>query len=278
VSAKRPGSTEGGPGTVREYCLSILESGDLASKLRPPRGPGGAELDDRDPGPSRLFAAPARDAELRMSRGSSRLPRAGKLHDPAARAVCLSRFAHHELMAVELFAWALLYWPDLPGELRRGFLRALGEEQVHLRLYLDRLRAEGYALGEEPLSDWFWRHVPAMASSSRGPLAFLSTMGLTLEQANLDHSIHFRDAFRQVRQEDTARVLQRVHDDEIRHVRLAAEWLARLKRPEETDVAVYLDTLPSTLDPRHARGRRLEVGARRRAGLSEAMIDLVARA
>ena len=56
-----------------------------------------------------------------------------------ARAECLARFAHHELMAVELFAWALLRWPMMPSPMRAGFVGVLAQEQVHCRLYLERL-------------------------------------------------------------------------------------------------------------------------------------------
>lgn len=221
---------------------------------------------------------PAREAGLRLTRGAARLPAPGRLREAPARTACLSRFAHHELMAIELFAWALLRWPELPAALRRALLHVLQEEQDHCRLYLARLRALGSDLGEEPLSDWFWRLVPSIAASSRGPLAFLAAMGLTLEQANLDHAIYYRDAFRLAGDDPTAAVLQRVHDEEIRHVALAAGWLSRLKRPEESDVQAYLGALPAPLGPRQARGKRFEVGSRRRAGLSEAMIDLVRRA
>ena len=64
-----------------------------------------------------------------MAGGAERLPRPDELADPAARVVCLARFAHHELMAVELFAWALLTWPELPRPMQRGMLAILAEEE-----------------------------------------------------------------------------------------------------------------------------------------------------
>ena len=41
----------------------------------------------------------------------------GRILDGTLRA---ERMTHHELMAVELFAWALLLWPDASAELRLG--------------------------------------------------------------------------------------------------------------------------------------------------------------
>src|SRR5688572_4710944 len=150
--------------TLREHSLRILERGDLASKLEPPFDASGALLPDLEPGPARLFDRPARDPALAMRPGAERLPRPGELGDARARAMCLRRFAHHELMAVELFAFALLLWPEAPAELRRGFARALADEQRHCRMYLERLAAHGGALGDEPLSDYFWKHAAAIAA------------------------------------------------------------------------------------------------------------------
>ena len=267
-----------GPRTVREYCRRLLESGDLASKLAPPLAPGGAPLDDSAPGPALYIDRPAREAGLCMRAGAERLPAPNELADPSARATCLRRFAHHELMAVELFAWALLLSPDVPRPLRRAWLRTLHDEQRHFGLYLGRLHELGSDLSDEPLSDYFWKHTASIHEGTRGPLGFLSAMGLTLEQANLDFTLLYRDAFRRVGDEESASVSQRVHDEEQRHVKLAAHWLERLKRPNESDIEAYEASVPFPLCAARAKGRVFSVSARRGAGLSDAMIEYVRQA
>ncbi len=257
--------------SVRDFCRRILECGELDAKLEPPP----ADLDDGRPGPALEIERPARAPELAMRGGAARLPRPAELRDPAARALCLARFAHHELMAVELFAWALLRWPELPGELRRGMLAALADEQRHCRLYCERLAAHGADLSQFEHSDYFWQHAPAIAASPYGPAAFLSAMGLTLEQANLDFAPLYRDAFRAAGDEPSARVCQRVHEDEVRHVRLAATWLRRLGPAGASDVEAYLAAVPFPLAPSRAKGRRFDEAARRRAGLSQDFIETV---
>jgi hypothetical protein len=132
--------------TVRESCRRILESGNLEAKLAPPVGSSGEALPDEPTGPPLCIDRPVRDPELEMHGGVESLPRPGELASPEARARCLARFANHELMAVEFLAWASLRWPDLPTELRRGFVAVLAEEQLHCRLYLGRLRALGSTL------------------------------------------------------------------------------------------------------------------------------------
>jgi len=252
--------------TVREFCLRILESGDLESKLAPPP----PDLAD-DPGPAVRIDRPARAPGLRLRSGVGALPRLAELRREEARAVTLARFAHHELMAVELFAWALLRWPELPPSLRRGLLRTLAEEQAHLRLYLDRLAALGQRLEDHALSDYFWKLAPQIDAHPAGPRAFLAAMGLTLEQANLDFSLLYRDAFAEVGDAATAAVLQRVHDDEVGHVKLAAVWIRRLSGGK-SDLEAYLESVPFPLCAARAKARKFSASSRRLAGLSEEMI------
>ena len=272
--------------TAQEFCLRVLGAGDLESKLaRPRRADGGLlrlcpdpALDAEMAAAAARILAPARDGALQMQPGAERLPRLGEVMDPAApaaRVQCLARFAHHELQAIELMAWAVLAFPALPLGLRKALLLTLEEEQTHLSLYRERLAAYGAApdrLGDEPLSDYLWQHRAGIAAAADPPLAFLCAVGLTFEQANLDFTLLYRDAFRTAGDEASARVLQRVHDDEIRHVRIAAHWLRRLKPAEVSEVAAYAGAVPFPLSAARAKGRRFDLPARRRAGLSDAMI------
>jgi len=262
--------------TVHGFCRAILERDDLASKLRPPRRADGSALAD-DAGGSPLYIdRPARCAGLVMGGGAAPLPRPGELREPEARVRCLARFAHHELMAVELFAWALLRWPELPGALRQGLLAALADEQRHTTLYLERLHAHGASLLDHaPHSDYFWRQAPAIAASPHGVQAFLAAMGLTLEQANLDFALLYRDAFRAAGDEESAAVLQQIFDEEISHVALAAHWMRVLDGGQRSLTAIYLDAVPFPLSPARAKARRFEAAARRRAGLDEEFIELI---
>ncbi|MBK7947839.1 MAG: DUF455 family protein [Deltaproteobacteria bacterium] len=270
------------PDHATALCLSILERGDLASKLIPPFDAEGRPLPLGPLGPPIRIDQPTRDPGLRMRGGREKLPRPGELADAESRRLCLARFAHHELMAVEYFAWAFLRWPELPPALRRGFLSALADEQRHCRLYLDRLAALGGRFDGDDHSDYFWRHAPAIAASPAGPAAFLAAMGLTLEQANLDFTLTYRDGFAAAGDAESAAICQTVHDDEIVHVALAASWIGRVARPAcapehrpTSDLDSYLAAVPFPLAASRAKGKRFEVGPRVRAGLSPAFIEHV---
>ena len=92
---------------LETYLLSVLESKTLAGKLkRPP-----AELlksDRTDTYQPLWHPKPVRGKGLEMASGAQRLPKLHQLEPVEARISCLARFAHHELQAVELFAWILL--------------------------------------------------------------------------------------------------------------------------------------------------------------------------
>jgi uncharacterized ferritin-like protein (DUF455 family) len=266
-----------------DWTRSLLLQGDLDAKLAPPSPQVRQSLREVEGERPVHVDRPVRAPGLALAEGRERLPRPRALGDPRARAVCLARFAHHELMAVELFAWALLRWPDAPSALRAEWLQILTDEQRHCRLYLERLGAHGFALTDfAPHSGYFWRQAPAIAASPHGIRAFLAAMGLTLEQANLDFTLLYRDGFRTAGDEASARVCQRVHDDEVRHVRSAARWLPRLDRDAPGSppslARAYARAVPFPLSAARAKGRRFDIEARRRAGLDGAFIETVRRA
>ena len=213
-----------------------------------------------------------------MTSGLPSLPRLAALGQPEARIKCLARFAHHELMAVELFAWALLRWPDLPPKLRAEFTHALADEQRHCRLYIDRLTQLGGTFFDPPYSNYFWKLVPAISNSRHGPSAFLAGMGLTLEQANLDFTLMYRDAFTKAGDSESAQVLTHVHEDEIRHVALAARWIKVLGPPGTDLIEAYSEAVPFPLSAARAKGKQYHRAARRRAGLGEPFIEFVRNA
>lgn len=192
--------------------------------------------------------------------------------DPAQRVRILHALANHELQAVELFAWALLAFPRAPDTFRRGCAAILREEQVHLLLYLRRVEALGGHFGMEPLSAHFWRKVPSLHT----PLDFVCTLGLTFENANLDFSLEHAAAARAVGDAPTARVLERVHRDEIRHVRFAWRWLKRFSGAGDDTWETYVAHVAPPHGPDRARGKTFDRPSRRAAGLDEAFIERLA--
>ncbi|MDP6932841.1 MAG: DUF455 family protein, partial [Myxococcota bacterium] len=216
-----------------------------------PARPDGLALDD--PRPKAKFPGLTRETSL-VQRGQ-----------------VLHHFANHELLAIELMALFLLRFPRAPAGLRRAVARTIEEEQSHLVLYRDRMESFGVALGDVPVSRFFWDCLCGMTD----PLEYLSGMSLTLEQANLDFSRHYIQRFTDIGDEQTAALLQRIHEDEIGHVKLGAMWFERLREPSDSRSLWdrYRAALPEPLSPARAIGIGFDRASREAAGLDSAFIE-----
>lgn len=250
---------------ARAFAEAIVTSDTLAGKLVAPPELGDAAF--REGGEARRIAAPGRPANLQIVPGrSTRVPPLAGMRDPAQRARILHALANHELQAIELFAWAVLAFPDAPIAFRRGLVAILADEQRHLQLYLERLAAHGVAFGDQPVTGHFWNKLEHLI----GPCEFVCAMNLTFENANLDFAGDYAMAARAAGDEATAAALEQVHADEIRHVHFGWVWLRRLADGDPWQA--YLRHVKPPLGPARARGARFDEEARRRAGFDEAFI------
>lgn len=246
--------------SIQDHCERILLGPSLADKLAvcpeacvdAPRE--GAAID-----------APARAAGLESRGGRGLQGPAPGLHGDDTRIELLHAFANHELLAIELMARAVLQFEGAPPSFRRGLMQTMAEEQRHLALYLERMAELGGSMQDAPLSGFFWRAFQAV----RTPLEFVTAMGLTFEQANLDYAHHYRGVFEAEGDGATARVLQEVFDDEIRHVKFAWVWFSRWRLPNESPLRSHERNLvmPMTVD--RARGLSPSLAHRRSAGLPD---------
>jgi uncharacterized ferritin-like protein (DUF455 family) len=244
---------------LRDHARRIVEADTLEGKLAPIP----ARVRDDQRGPALRMAAPGRPRELAIASARTvRVPPASGMRDPAQRARILHALANHELQAVELFAWALLAFPDAPRLFRRGLSAILADEQRHFRLYEARLAGLGRRFGDLAVTGHFWNHLGQISS----PLHFVCIMGLTFENANLDFAQDYAREAHAAGDPDTAAALAQVHADEVRHVRFAWRWLEKW-RGDQPAWEVYRASMAPPLGPARARGRDLCTDSRRAAGL-----------
>jgi uncharacterized ferritin-like protein (DUF455 family) len=250
---------------LRDHALRIVTTESLEEKLAP--GPAG--LTDERPGPALRLRRPARPPGLEIQPSTRvKVPPVAGMGDPAQRARILHALANHELQAAELFAWALLAFPEAPAGFRRGLLAILGDEQRHTRMYAASCEALGVRFGELPVTGYFWGKV----GSIRSPRDFVCAMSLTFENANLDHTTEYAAAARAAGDEKTAAVIDRVHRDEVEHVRFGWTWLDRFREEGETLWDAFRASLTWPLRPAKARGARFHREGREAAGLDPEFI------
>lgn len=246
---------------LRDLAERWLFGDTLADKLSPP-DPEGVDL----PGPPiPLPDRPGRPPGL-WEDGKARFP--GDLRDPVDRGRALHFFANHELLAIELFALALLRFPEADPAFRRGLVAIVAEEQRHLAGYLSRMGPVHF--GELPTPRFFWTTL----APARDLPAFVAGMSLTFEQANLDFAGWYADAFRAVGDTATAALLDQVLADEIGHVRHGATWFRRWRPGPLWDT--WTAALPPPLTPARARGPRFRRADHAAAGIDAPTLDRLA--
>lgn len=254
---------------VRDWAIRILGADRLEDKLYCPN-----KLSDNHSGPAIFWKEPSRPAHMQFQRRSKedKLPAFHEHGDPDKRAACLHRFAGHELLAVELMAYALLAFPEAPTNFRKGLVNTLKDEQRHVQLYVDQLKKLGVSFGDLPLYKHFWAHAPYLTS----PIQYVSTVSLTFEQANLDFAPLYGASFLRHGDEGAAQLMHTILRDEISHVRFGWRWLQKFKTPEVTEWDAWVRSQSELLKPKRAKGFVFNRESRLQAGLSEEWVDRLA--
>jgi len=254
-------------GTLERWAWDLVVSRTLDQK----RAPGTPPLArDRAFAPYRI-AAPGRPPELTLTTRRKKTPRAGALVSPLRRAELLHVFAHHELQAAELFAWAMLAFSDAPEPFVRGLSALACDESRHFAAYQARLAELDHPFGSFPVRDWFWERVGGV----RDAASFCAFVGLGLESANLDHTRRFEAELRAVGDEAAAALTESIGREEIAHVRFAARWFEQFTGT--LDLTTFAAALPPPLSPMLFRGRPIDREARKAAGWPDEMVEALDR-
>jgi uncharacterized ferritin-like protein (DUF455 family) len=251
---------------IRDWCIRILGGQTLEEKLLDP-----PKLTDESPGVAILWDTPSRPPNMGFQTRSKdeKLPAFQDHGSQDNRAICLHRFAGHELLAVEIMAYALLAFPEAPKHFRKGLANTLKEEQGHVRLYIKRLKELGVSFGDMPLYKHFWKHTPFI----RSPLQYVSMMSLTFEMANLDFAPMYGKSFLRNGDELSAQVMQQILEDEVKHVSFGMQWLKKMKVPLESEWDCFKKNSPQPFSLKKSRGFNLFEENRRKAGIPEDWIQ-----
>lgn len=250
--------------TINDYCLHILCSGKLEDKLfYPPNDL--IDIPEVIPFPS----LPTRDEKIALGDEKSKIPRLEHLNQTTNRAICLHHFANHELMAIELFAYALLKFQNIGEEHRKDLFLTLKDEQKHFKLYLERMRNLGIDFGDKPLNSIFWKYANKMSSFEK----FSAVMSITFEGANLDFALVYRNTFQKFGDDLSSEIMDTIYHDERKHVRRGVKVLEKRENHSISDWEYYLQLLDKPLTPRRAKGYFFIPDSRRKLGLSEEFIQ-----
>jgi uncharacterized ferritin-like protein (DUF455 family) len=184
---------------------------------------GDATAPPRPARPAHPALCPPRDMPRRRNFGSQ-----------AGRIALLHALAHIELNAIDL-AWDIIarfHDNGLPRAFYDDWVGVAAEEAEHFALLADRLGALGAAYGELPAHDGLWE---AAAATAHDLLARLAIVPLVLEARGLDVTPEMIARLERAGDAPSAAILNRIYQDEIRHVAVGMRWFERLCRGHGLD-------------------------------------------
>ena len=194
-----------------------------------------------------------------------RMPRRGKGGSERARIAMIHALAHIEFVAIDLaFDMVARFGADFPRAFADDWLRVGADEAMHHALLARRLADLGSHYGALPAHDGLWE---AAIETAHDVNARLAIVPLVLEARALDITPETIVRFRRFNDERTASMLERIVDDEIRHVAAGTKWfLWSMNRSGENPQESY-----QKLVRRHFRGAvkpPFNDSARSQAGLT----------
>lgn len=183
-----------------------------------------------------------------------KFPKKHLLHINEKKAQALHFFANHELLAMEMFAWAILYYPNINNatyQQKLLWFQTLLEEQSHFNLYVNRIQELGFKFGDFPINTFFWNKLSDCPTIE----SFICLINLTFEQANLDHALYYKDIFQSIDDSITANILDTILMDEVIHIKRGLIYTNSLINEQKKSLwDFYLENLPENLSPARGKG------------------------
>jgi uncharacterized ferritin-like protein (DUF455 family) len=150
----------------------------------------------------------------------NRMPKHGRGQSERGRIALYHALAHIEFVAIDLaLDMAGRFGAELGAQLVSDFLSVAADEAMHFALLERRLRSLGSHYGALPAHDGLW---DAAHETRHDVAARLAIVPMVLEARGLDVTPLTIERLHAAGDATGVRLLQRILDDEIRHVRFGA--------------------------------------------------------
>ncbi|MEZ5696464.1 MAG: ferritin-like domain-containing protein [Sphingomonadaceae bacterium] len=171
------------------------------------------------------FAVPMPDEPARPEHPEllppNRMPKRGKGGSERARIALWHALAHIEFVAIDLaLDMAGRFGEAMGEEFVSDFLAVAADEAMHFALLERKLHSLGSHYGALPAHGGLWQ---AAAETAYDVAARLAVVPMVLEARGLDVTPATLERIRATGDENGARILERILDDEIRHVGIGAK-------------------------------------------------------
>ncbi|NKJ42934.1 ferritin-like domain-containing protein [Novosphingobium sp. SG720] len=215
---------------------------------------------------------PARPAQPELL-PPSQMPKRGRGGSERGRLALIHALCHIEFVAIDLALDAAgRFGAERGRDFVSDWLGVAADEAMHFALLARRLRTLGSHYGAMPAHDGLW---DAARETAHDVAARLAVVPMVLEARGLDVTPQTIARFQAADDHTTARILQRIVDDEVRHVRFGTSHFAKVC----AERGKQAPQLWKTLVTQHFRGSvkpPFNDSARRSAGLSCEMMAALA--
>ena len=178
----------------------------------------------------------------------SRMPKRGRAGSERGRIALWHALAHIEFVAIDLaLDMAGRFGGEMGAAFVSDFLAVAADEAMHFALLDRKLRTLGSGYGALPAHDGLWQAAQETAHSVGARLAIVP---MVLEARGLDVTPATIERVRAAGDEHGARILERILDDEIRHVAIGAKHFSIWAE----NCGESADSCWQTLVRRHFRG------------------------
>jgi uncharacterized ferritin-like protein (DUF455 family) len=152
----------------------------------------------------------------------NRMPRRGRGGSERGRIALIHALAHIEFAAIDLaFDMAGRFGGQFPHGFVDDWMKVGADEAMHFALLDRRLHRLGSRYGALSAHDGLW---DAAAATAHDVLARLAVVPMVLEARGLDVTPATIERFAAAGDEATVRILTRILNDEVQHVRAGTFW------------------------------------------------------
>ena len=235
------GDRQGDLHDVSAACVAVLNAGDARHKVMAARRAA------REWRLGRLvhgFAVAPPDRPARPDRPEllppNRMPRRGK-GSLKGRIALLHALAHIELSAIDLaFDLIARFGAQFPRGFVDDWMKVGADEAMHFALLDRRLGQMGSFYGDLAAHDGLWE---AAQNTAHDAMARLAVVPMVLEARALDITPDTVERFELQGDHPSARILNRIYHDEIRHVWCGTHWFRFACQAENIDPAPHWQRL-----------------------------------
>ncbi|GJJ72007.1 hypothetical protein EMPS_04364 [Entomortierella parvispora] len=118
----------------------------------------------------------------------------------------------------------------MPNRFFDDFMQMACDESKHFKWLVERLESQGAFYGQLPVHASIW---DSCTDTARSALARMAVVHMTIESRGLDVNPATIARFDRSGDEDSAKMLQLIHEDEVTHVQIGHRWFCYLLQKHE---------------------------------------------